>query len=242
MKISIDHEVPEFDSYAAERTRGLYNVDAEDGMHFHLDVELPDLDGDWAIGVVVGPSGSGKTSILRALVDEGWREWSTSGRWREKDKPIIEVLSDLSEAVGGKGYPGATAALAAVGLGSVPSWLRPRSVLSMGEGFRADMARLLLDTTADYVVLDEFTSVLDRQVAQVGAGAFAKAWRKQGRKIVVFTPHYDILDWVQPDWVIDTAGGERLPGDGRKVVQATADFQRGVDHNYTGREIARIQC
>jgi hypothetical protein len=79
VRISIDHEVPAYGSYAAERTRGLYNVGVEDGQHFHLDVELPDLDGDWQIGVVVGPSGSGKTSILRYLVDEGWREWSLAG-------------------------------------------------------------------------------------------------------------------------------------------------------------------
>jgi ABC-type ATPase with predicted acetyltransferase domain len=244
VRISIDHEVPAYGSYAAERTRGLYNVGVEDGQHFHLDVELPDLDGDWQIGVVVGPSGSGKTSILRYLVDEGWREWSTSGRWRD-DGPIIEVLTQVSEKAEGKGYDAACASLAAVGLGSVPSWLRPRAVLSMGEGFRADMARLLLDTTADYVVVDEFTSVLDRQVAQVGAGAFAKAWRKQGdRKIVVFTPHYDILDWVQPDWVIDTHGGERLPGEERKVVSARkGDFQAATDHaGYPGDRVATLEC
>jgi hypothetical protein len=213
VRISIDHEVPAYGSYAAERTRGLYNVGVEDGQHFHLDVELPDLDGDWQIGVVVGPSGSGKTSILRYLVDEGWREWSTSGRWRD-DGPIIEVLTQVSEKAEGKGYDAACASLAAVGLGSVPSWLRPRAVLSMGEGFRADdgsgSSWTPQPTTFVGWIIDEFTSVLDRQVAQVGANAFAKAWRKRtDKQIILITPHYDILDWVEPDWWIDTADGVR---------------------------------
>lgn len=211
--IAVFQEVPRYRSYAAERTRGLYNVDANDGSQFGLEVDLPlDRDG-WQVGMIVGPSGSGKSSIVRELVDgEGWKEW-TGGRW-SKEKPIIEVL-------GGKDYAKATAALSAVGLGSVPSWLRPHQVLSTGEAFRADMAKLLLGTgNGDRVVLDEFTSVLDRQVAQVAAGAFAKSWRRGDRQIILVTCHYDVLDWVQPDWWIDTQEGLNEFASDRGVVQA----------------------
>lgn len=246
MIVSIDKQVPPFDSYAAERTRGLYNVDVEDGQRFQLEVDVPVEKEDWQIGVVVGPSGSGKTSILRALAEDGWREWTTNGSWiGDKGAPIIETLTTVSEAVDGKGYAGATAALAAVGLGSVPSWLRPRSVLSMGEGFRADLARLLIDTTANDVLIDEFTSVLDRQVAKVGVGAFGKSWRKQPeRRVVVFTPHYDILEWLQPDWWIDTAEGlDEFAADRGVVVAREGDFQE-TSHRarYRGKGIARIEC
>lgn len=97
-----------------------------------------------------------------------------------------------------------TSALSAVGLGSVPSWLRPFSVLSNGEQFRAGLARLLL-SDEKAVVLDEFTSVIDRQVARIASGAFQKAWRRmEGRQAVILTPHYDILPWLEPDWIIDT--------------------------------------
>ncbi|MDE7140219.1 MAG: GNAT family N-acetyltransferase, partial [Treponemataceae bacterium] len=90
------------------------------------------------------------------------------------------------------------------GLGSVPSWLRPFSVLSNGEQFRAGLARLLLSDEKT-AVLDEFTSVIDRQVARIASGAFQKAWRrKDGRQAVILTPHYDILPWLEPDWIIDT--------------------------------------
>lgn len=236
MIVRIDKRVPDFKSYAAERTRGLYNVDVEDGQRFRLEVDVPVDTDDWQIGVVVGPSGSGKTSILQALGEEGWREWR-GGRW-PKDKPIIELLTEMRDD-----YAKATASLAAVGLGSVPSWLRPRSVLSMGEGFRADMARLLLDNS-NYVMLDEFTSVLDRQVAKVGAGAFAKAWRKQERKIIFFTCHYDILDWVQPDWWIDTAEGlDEFAADRGVIVAREGDFQEASHRaRYRGNRVATLEC
>lgn len=236
MRIEIDQEVPRYKSYAAERARGLYNVDAEDGGRFQLDVELPAEEGpeSWKIGVVVGPSGTGKSSIARALSDEGYKIW-TGGRW-SKDKPIIEVLGD-------KDFAKATGGLASVGLGSVPSWLRPHHVLSTGEQFRADMAKLLM-SGEKRVTLDEFTSVLDRQVAQVAAGAFAKGWRRGERQIVLVTCHYDILEWVDPDWVVDTAGGEKLAAEGeRKVVRAEeASFQAATHQaRYPGDRVVTLE-
>lgn len=242
MIVNIDQFVPPYQSYAAERTRGLYNVDVEDGQRFRLDVDVPVEREDWQIGVIVGPSGSGKTSIARALKDADWHEWHA--HWTD-DKPVIEVL-------GSKEYAKATAALAAVGLGSVPSWLRPHNVLSNGEQFRADLAQLLLGGAGDLqlkddpnVIIDEFTSVLDRQVAKVGAGAFAKAWRrKPARRVILITPHYDVLDWIQPDWWIDTAEGlDEFAGD-REVVQARkGDFQEARHHGgYRGDRVGSVEC
>jgi hypothetical protein len=223
MIVKIDKKLPHFDGYATERTRGLYNVGVEDGQHFRLEVDVPVEEKDWQIGVVVGPSGSGKTSIAEALEKKGFFEWHA--HWPQ-DTPIIETLGEDD-------YAKATAALAAVGLGSVPSWLRPRQVLSNGEGFRADLAQLLRGGAGDLqlnvptsVYIDEFTSVLDRQVAKVGSGAFAKAWRKQNLgRIILITPHYDILDWVQPDWWLDTADGlDEFDADRGVVVARKGDF------------------
>lgn len=248
MKITVDQQVPVYQSYAAERTRGLYNVDADDGSRFRLEADVPAERDDWQIGVVVGPSGSGKTSIARALAEHGWNEWDSSD-WT--DEPVIECLS---RAAGG--YAKATAALAAVGLGSVPSWLRPFGVLSNGEQFRANLA-LLLVASDQYgrvgegenervgVFIDEFSSVLDRQVAKVGAGAFAKAWRRQfGRQVVLITPHYDILEWVQPDWWLDTAEGLDEFEQDRGVVQAReGTFPEATDRaGYQGDWVGSVEC
>lgn len=104
-----------------------------------------------------------------------------------------------------------TSALASVGLGSVPTWLRPYGVLSNGEQFRADLARIICERPKR-IVIDEFSSVVDRQIATIGAGAFQKAYRRTGGQAVLLTCHYDVLDWLEPDWIFDTATGEFTRG------------------------------
>lgn len=193
-KIEVHHSVSDFNSYRAARVKSLFN--AENGCNFDLEINA-DLSGDWQIGVVVGASGSGKTSIGKVIFGNNKIYDYTQG-W-SNDKPIIDDIApngDFNEVTG---------ALASVGLGDVPAWLRPFRVLSNGEQFRAGLARLICEKPSE-VVIDEFTSVIDRQIARIGSQAFQKAWRRSNPKgkVVLLTPHYDILDWVQPDWVIDT--------------------------------------
>ena len=194
MKIEIRHRCADYDSYRAARVKSLFNC--ESGANFNLDTDLPIEDTDWKIGVIVGPSGSGKTSI-------GMRRGALYGPTWPTDQPIIDAI--------GSDFDAATGALSSVGLGSVPAWLRPFHVLSNGERFRATLARLVCEAP-EFAVVDEFSSVVDRQIARVGAGAFAKAWRRTGGRVVLLSCHYDIFDWLQPDWVFDTA---------------TAQFERG---------------
>lgn len=244
MIVKIDNKIETPQDYADARTLGLYNVSAEDATRFRIDVDLPVEKDDWQIGVVVGPSGSGKTSIARALSKQGWMEWY----------PVFGRGSIISELTAKDSYERATASLSAVGLGSVPSWLRSYGVLSNGEQFRAGLAGLLLDTSggggaalrqAASIYIDEFTSILDRQVAKVGAGAFAKAWRrKPDRRVILITPHYDILEWVTPDWWIDTAHGlDQFAEDRGVVVAQKGDFQEAADRTrYQGNEVATLAC
>ncbi len=197
MRIEIHHQCTNYETYRAARVKSLFN--AEYGHRFDLTIDT-DIDSfHWSIGVVVGPSGSGKTSIGRTLFPGGI--YNPAEDWPE-DKPIIDAIAPDGD------FNRVTAALSAVGLGSVPSWLRPYRVLSNGEQFRAGLARLLLLDSPKDVVLDEFTSVLDRQIAKIGASAFRKAWRRQtGRRVVCLTPHYDVMPWLGPDWIIDTRDG-----------------------------------
>lgn len=204
MKVEVHNRVSDFNSYRAARVKSLFN--AESGCNFDLEIDNVDLSGDWNIGVVVGPSGSGKTSIGKMIFGsnkiydyhEGW----------DNNKPIIDCIApdgDFNEVTG---------ALSNVGLGDVPAWLRPFRVLSNGEQFRAGLARMICERPSE-IVVDEFTSVIDRQIAKIGSQAFQKSWRRNNPegKIVLLTPHYDILEWLQPDWVIDTK---------------TKTFQRGI--------------
>jgi GNAT superfamily N-acetyltransferase len=51
---------------------------------------------------------------------------------------------------------------------------------------------------------------VDRTVAKVASAALAKGI-KSGKipcRFVAVTCHYDILDWLEPDWVLDTATGK----------------------------------
>lgn len=195
MKIAIRNECPDYDSYRVARVKSLFNLDA--GNVFGLDAELPIEGRDWSLGIVVGPSGSGKTSIGKKVLGRG-AMYRPAG-W-PRDLPIIDAIAPAGS------FDQVTAALSAVGLGSVPVWLRPYHVLSNGERFRADLARIICEQPGR-IVIDEFSSVVDRQIARVGAYAFAKAWRRTGGQAVLLSCHYDILDWINPDWVFDTATG-----------------------------------
>lgn len=196
MKIEIHHRCDDFDSYRAARVKSLFNVDT--GANVEISAELPIETGGWSIGLVVGPSGSGKTSIGREIFGQG--AFYEPAGW-PADAPVIDAIAP------GGSFDDVTAALAAVGLGSVPAWLRPYHVLSNGERFRADLAKIVSERPAR-VVIDEFTSVVDRQIARIGAHAFSKAWRRTGGQAVLLSCHRDIIDWVDPDWIHDTATGQ----------------------------------
>ncbi len=194
-KIEVHNKTSDFNSYRAARVKSLFN--AESGCNFDLAIDGVDLSGEWNIGVVVGASGSGKTSIGKQLFCGG-KIVNLAQGW-SKDRPIVDdILPDGD-------FNTVTGILSAVGLGDVPAWLRPFHVLSNGEQFRAGLARLICEKPSA-AVIDEFSSVIDRQIAKIGAQAFQKAWRRENPtgKVVLLTPHYDILDWVNPDWVIDT--------------------------------------
>lgn len=196
MRVEIHNRCSDFDSYRASRVKSLFNV--ESGANFDLIADLPIDDGDWKIGLVVGPSGSGKTSLGKKIFSPQ-AFYEPGGGWNP-ELPIIDCIGVDA------GFNEATGALAAVGLGSVPSWLRPYPVLSNGEKFRADLAHIIC-SAPEQIVIDEFTSVVDRQIAKFGALAFQKAWRRTGGKAVLLSCHYDIIEWIEPDWVFDTATG-----------------------------------
>ncbi len=183
------------DTYRVNRTHSLFNVTEEQATSHHIVAHVPLEEKPWRLGAIIGPSGTGKTTLGKQILGES--AYHVGFDW-PKDRPIIDVIGSNAS------YDDVTSALAAVGLGTVPSWLRPFHVLSMGEQFRADLARMLIEIEDD-IVIDEFTSVVDRQIAQIGANAFSKAWRrKETGRAVVLACHYDIIDWLQPDWLLDT--------------------------------------
>lgn len=160
-----------------------------DGTSRFACVALPEIDEDFSIGLIVGPSGSGKTTLLSEFGEPSVPKW-------ERAKCVASHFKNGEDAV---------ERLTGVGLSSIPSMLRPYHVLSTGERFRADMARVLKDG----IVVDEFTSVVDRSVAAaVCNGVHKYIHRHKLRRVVFASCHYDIIEWLRPDWCFDLMSGE----------------------------------
>lgn len=155
--------------------------------HFVGEIVLPE---NWNIGVIVGPSGTGKTTIAKQLFGDKFIENKYSSKSVIDDMPSDCSIREISKM------------FYAVGFGSTPSWLKPYSVLSNGEKMRVDLANAMLKT--EFCIFDEFTSVVDRNVAHTMCLATNKAIKKTNKKFVAVSCHYDILNWLQPDWYFDT--------------------------------------
>ena len=146
----------------------------------------------WQIGLIVGRSGTGKTSIAKQLFPKEYiRGFMYNSESILDDFPKDKQVSEI------------TTALCNVGFASPPDWLKSYEQLSQGEKMRVDIARALM-LNQDLVVFDEFTSVVDREIAKVSACAIAKAVRRTKKKFIAVTCHYDVVDWLEPDWVFCT--------------------------------------
>ncbi|MBU4272724.1 MAG: GNAT family N-acetyltransferase [Planctomycetes bacterium] len=235
-KIDIEVNCPVFDSFRVRQVGGMFDVPPAKRASQRFGVEVPDgvlEEDDWQIGLIVGPSGSGKSTIARAMFGDRVyrpRQWPA-------DRAVIDGFEGGTGLASGTQRPTKeiTRMLTAVGFSSPPSWIKPYHVLSGGEQFRCDLARALMrndecgtmndESTNDLesassihhssfiihhfplVVFDEFTSVVDRNVARVVSATISKGIRsgRIGCRLVAVTCHYDVTEWLTPDWVIDMA-------------------------------------
>ena len=147
---------------------------------------------EWQIGAIVGRSGTGKTTIARDIFRDNYIE--------KLEYKHATILDDFPEDLK---IQEVTQALCDVGFASPPDWLKSYEQLSQGEKMRVDIARVLT-LPMDLVVFDEFTSVIDREIAKIASYAIQKAIRRTKKKFIAVTCHYDILDWLQPDWAYTT--------------------------------------
>lgn len=165
------------------------NFDYEfDGTSKFYPYELPKelLDLDYQIMVICGSSGKGKSTLLKELPF-----YDNKIKTFDDSKAIISNFDDPQIA---------TRKLSAVGLNSIPIWCRPRNVLSIGEGFRADIA---LNLNSE-VVFDEFTSTIDRNVAKGCCNGIQKYIRNNNLNHIVFCScHNDYIPFLKPDIVVD---------------------------------------
>lgn len=177
-------------SFRCVKAANSLDIDAEKKSIHHFKVQA-DLETPFNIGVIVGASGSGKTTLAKHI----WGEES----FKEILDPSKPVIDQFPESMS---YDECAAMLCGVGLTSVPCWIRPAFTLSNGQRARAECA-LQMAQDKPFIVIDEWTSVVDRTVAKVMSHCIQKHARKTNKKIVLLSCHYDVMEWLNPDWIID---------------------------------------
>lgn len=178
-------------TYRVASVMGKFDLSSEKVKeHFIGNIEFEKE--DWQIGLIVGSSGTGKTTIAKELFKNAYIK-----KYNYKEKSILDDFSkDLS-------IDEITKTFNSVGFSSPPSWLKPYAVLSNGEKMRVDLARAIL-SKKKIIVFDEFTSVIDRNVAKIGCFALNKSIKRTDKKFIGVSCHFDIIDWLQPDWIFNT--------------------------------------
>lgn len=215
---------------------GLFDLPPAGRSELSWSAELPIETRPWNIGLIVGPSGCGKSTLARELFGSALHEpfaWPA-------DRSIVDAFPE------GMGIRDITELLSSVGFSSPPSWLRPFRCLSNGEQFRVMIARELAESP-ELAVVDEFTSVVDRTVAQIGSAAIASTIRRTGRRFVAASCHFDVIDWLQPDWTYDPSIDEfawrslrRRPEISLEIRRAGyADWRLFRHHHYLSGELNR---
>lgn len=167
---------------------------------------------DWNIGVIYGGSGTGKTTLLKEFGDLSIDSF-------DEEKPLISNFDWLEPKE-------ATFLLSAMGLASVPTWLRPFSLLSNGEQYRASLAyKVGKAKENDVILIDEFTSVVDRDVAKAMSNALQKYIRRTNKKIILASCHFDIMEWLLPDWTYSPLKGRVEKHDYRRQFRPKIELQ-----------------
>ena len=167
---------------------------------------------DWNIGVIYGGSGTGKTTLLKEFGNLSIDNF-------DDKKPLISNFDWLEPKE-------ATLLLSAMGLASVPTWLRPYGLLSNGEQYRAALAyKVGKAKEGEVVLIDEFTSVVDRDVAKAMSNALQKYIRRTNKKIILASCHFDIMEWLLPDWTYSPLKGRVEKHDYRRQSRPQIELQ-----------------
>ena len=183
-------------------------------------------DEEWQIGLVVGPSGSGKSTVANTSVRQRFiqkhRLADRSSRDRLLRRPLgpsrgrsIHRRRFRLAAILGKALPRPqqrrTLPLR-LSKGTIEMPGSPRSRISRGRAQCRGFFELPANPQPQIplVAFDEFTSVVDRNVAKVCSAAIAKGIRRGHLpcRFVAVTCHYDVAEWLEPDWILDMATGE----------------------------------
>ena len=154
------------------------------------------------IVLITGDSGSGKSVLLKAIkTDLGTQAQDAHDLQVNPNTPIIETVgTNTTEAL---------ELLSKVGLNDAFLFLRSYRQLSDGQKHRYHIAKLT-QTPAQFWLLDEFTSTLDRDTAKIVAYNLQKQARQQGKTVIAATTHTDLLKDFAPNVHIHKRYGKEV--------------------------------
>ena len=146
--------------------------------------------GKWNILLICGKSGSGKSTLLKEIGTPPKLEYDYT-------KAVVSQFPNLDEEE-------VCDLLCGVGLSSVPTWLRKPQELSNGERARLDLCMSLYRAReAGIALIDEFSSVVNRDVAKSMSYALQRYVRQKKLKVVICSCHFDIIEWLTPDYIFN---------------------------------------
>lgn len=180
-----------FKTYRCSRAANSLDIDVEKKSVHELKISA-DVTSEFNVGLILGASGSGKTSLAKKIYGPNC--------FKVFLDPELPVIEQFPKAMS---YDECASVLAGVGLTSVPCWIRPVKTLSNGQKARAEAALAMCADETKEIVIDEWTSVVDRTVAKVMSHCVQKQARRAGKRIVLLSCHYDVIEWLNPDWIID---------------------------------------
>lgn len=146
--------------------------------------------GEWNILLICGKSGSGKSTLLKEIGTPPKLEYDYT-------KAVVSQFPNLDEEE-------VCDLLCGVGLSSVPTWLRKPQELSNGERARLDLCMSLYRAReAGIALIDEFSSVVNRDVAKSMSYALQRYVRQKKLKVAICSCHFDIIEWLTPDYIFN---------------------------------------
>lgn len=202
-------------SIPAGKVMGAFGLGSEvlEGVRTYVEPFTVDVADDAGqVLLFYGASGGGKTSCLRQYAQQTGAQWLHEVAY-DPQKMVIEQLGDDFD------YGVEIAGM--VGLAEAFLLLRYPDELSDGQRYRFLMAKAIADGHK-VLACDEFMATLDRVSAKVIAFNVRKIVSRFGMTFACATTHEDLLDDLQPDWLI------YFDGHGAVVSHQTPQKKRSV--------------